>query len=372
MRIMGHTTRFAAQTTLPDAERVFLPPSPLEGEGRRASRRGEGSRACEKETPHPVLRTTLSLKGRGSNRRRPGYTLLEILVATLIALLLMSGLYVAFDVTLNQTDIGKGVVAEADFGRAVFNRMNLDLSLSVGPLPPKSGGGVDDAADSTTMPSTGTSGTTSGTTSGGTTTGGTTSGTDTGTADTTASADAQSTVAASIPLQAGVVGTANQLTMFVSKVPSWLTDRTGMDTSDQQVVSDLRRITYYLKADGKGLCRQEKQWVTADGVKNSAEPDRSTEADDLIAPEVSAVTFEYADGTGWTSSWDGSFAATDGTSTQGPPRAIRVTLTLDLPDNTGKTVQKQIQHVFAVRAAIGFAAPPEPVVPDPATTTGGM
>src|SRR6478752_2215562 len=137
---------------------------------------------------------------------RPGYTLLEILVATVIALLLMSGIYVAFDVTLNQTEIGRGVVSEADFGRAVFNRMNLDLSLPVGPLPPKSGGGIDDQTGSTTTPSTGGT-TTGGTTTGGATTGtgttGTTTTTDTGTADTTASADAQSTTAASIPLQAG-------------------------------------------------------------------------------------------------------------------------------------------------------------------------
>jgi len=301
---------------------------------------------------------------------RPGYTLLEILVATVISLLLMSALYVAFDVTLSQTDIGRGVVAESDFGRAVFNRMNLDLTLPVGPLPPKSGGGIDDEADTTTMPSTTSS--TSGTTTGSTTTG-TTSSTDTATTTDTASADAQSTVAASIPLQAGVVGTSNQLTMFVSKLPGWLTDRSGVDTGDQQTVSDLRRITYYIHSSGKGLCRQEREWVTADGVQNSSEPDRSTEADDLIAPEVSTMNLEYADGTGWASTWDGSYPSTDGTSTLGPPRAIRVTLTLDLPDNTGKTVQKQIQQVFAVRAAVGLAPPPEPATPAaPAATTGGM
>jgi hypothetical protein len=286
----------------------------------------------------------------------------------------MSGLYVAFDVTLSQTDTGRGVVAEADFGRAVLNRMNMDLALPVGPLPPKSGGGIDDQADTTTMPSTSGSTTTAGTGTTGTTGGTTdTSGTTT-TTDSTASADAQSTIASSIPLQAGVIGTSNQLTMFVSKVPTWLLDRTGMSTADQQVVADLRRITYYIGNNG-GLCRQEKPWVTADGVQNTTEPDRSNEAADLIAPEVSAMNLEYADGTGWTSSWDGSYPSTDGTSTQGPPRAIRVTLTLDLPDNTGKTVKKQIQHVFAVRAAVGLAVPPEPLAPaDPAmpATTGGM
>jgi prepilin-type N-terminal cleavage/methylation domain-containing protein len=323
----------------------------------------------------------------GSVRNRPGYTLLEILVATVIAVLLMSALYVAFDVTLSQADTGRGVVAEADFGRAVFNRMGLDLTLPVGPLPPKSGGGSFDDMDSTTTPSTGgtTSGTTTGTATGGTTsggttggTGGTTSGTDTSGSTDSGSADAQSTNPASIPLQAGLIGTATQLTMFCSKVPTWLTDRSGVDTSDQQVVSDLRRITYYIHGSGKGLCRQEREWVTADGVQNSPDPDLSTQDADLIAPEVSAINIEYAAGgadVGWTGSWDGSQTSTDGTATTGPPRAIRVTLTLDLPDNNGKTVQKQIQQVFAVRAAVGLSLPPDPPATDPtmpSTGTGGM
>jgi prepilin-type N-terminal cleavage/methylation domain-containing protein len=306
--------------------------------------------------------------------RRPGYTLLEILVATVIALLLMSGLYVAFDVTLGQTQSGSDLVREADLSRAVFNRMNMDLALPVGPLPPKSGGGIDDQAAATT-PSTGTGTTSDSTTTGSTTTGSTTTdtaGTTTTPTDTTASADAQSTIAASIPLQAGVIGTSNQLTMFVSKVPPFLLDRSGMATADQQAAPDLRKITYYLGNNG-GLYREEKPWVTADGVQNTTEPDRSNDAANIIAPEVSAVLFEYADGTGWVSTWDGSYPSTDGTSTQGPPRAIRVTLTLDLPDSsTGKLVKKQIQHVFAVRAAVGLAAPPEPPVPEPETaTTGG-
>ena len=332
-------------------------------------------RSRKRERRYPI-EPSLTLPALKYQRRRSGYTLLEILVATVIALLLMSGLYVAFDVTLSQTDIGRGVVAEADFGRAVFNRMSMDLTLPIGPLPPKSGGGIDDQADITAIPST--SGTTTGnTTTGSTTTGTTTTGStdSTGSTDTTASADAQSTVAASIPLQAGVVGTSSQLTMFVSKVPTWMLDRTGA-TADQQVVSDLRRITYYIHSAG-GLCRQEKPWITADGVQNTAEPDRSNEADDLIAPEVSAMNIEYADGSGWVGSWDGSYPSTDGTSTQGPPRAIRITLTLDLPDNTGTTVQKQIQHVYAVRAAVGLATPPAPPEPDPdpatdPATTGGM
>jgi hypothetical protein len=97
--------------------------------------------------------------------------------------------------------------------------------------------------------------------------------------------------------------------------------------------------------------------VTADGVGNSVDPDYSTEQQDLIAPEVTGILFEYASGTGWISDWDGTQPGLDGTSTQGPPRAIRVTMTLEMTDANGKRVERVITHVIPIRAAIGTTAP---------------
>ena len=73
--------------------------------------------------------------------------------------------------------------------------------------------------------------------------------------------------------------------------------------------------------------------MTADGVRNSTDPDCTTEAADLIAPEVVDVTFEYLTrrpASGW-ASWDGSLVGADGVTPTGPPRAIRVTFVLEFP-----------------------------------------
>ena len=90
---------------------------------------------------------------------RPGYTLLEVLLASAIALFLLAGLYVAMDVTLVRMDITRTMVASNDLSRAVANRMTSDLANTLGPLPPKSGGqsanASDDGTSAVTDPSAG-------------------------------------------------------------------------------------------------------------------------------------------------------------------------------------------------------------------------
>ncbi len=298
---------------------------------------------------------------RGNHRARPirrGFTLLEVLLASAIGILLLAGVYSALDVVLLQTHTARETAAEAELTRAIGNRLSLDLSASLGAMPPRSGGGVP--TSTSTMPSTSssssstsstTSSSTSGTSSSSTSsTSGTTSSSSGGEEDVTDTTDpdADTELAADVPFQAGVIGTDRQLSLFSSRVPQWMSDRTVAADSTMQLPADLRRVTYYIGSSG-GLCRQERPWVTADGVRNSADPDRSTEATDLIAPEVVDVIFEYLDGGTWQSSYDGSQATADATSVMGPPRAIRVTLTF--------ASGKQMQQVFAVRAANGLYAP---------------
>ena len=72
--------------------------------------------------------------------RRPGFTLLELLLATLIAGLLLAALYIALNMTLRQTQDAKEMVEVDGIARGTFQRMTLDLNGVLGPLPPKSGG----------------------------------------------------------------------------------------------------------------------------------------------------------------------------------------------------------------------------------------
>lgn len=286
---------------------------------------------------------------RRQSSRRGGFTLLEVLLASAIATLLLAGIYAAFDVVLLQTQVARDEAAQADLARAVTNRLSLDLSAALGAMPPRSGGGVNSTTTASTT--TGTSGTTTtsgttSTTSSTTTTSSSSSSGSTTSTEVTDTTDPDSTpVSSDLPLQAGVIGSTQQLSLFSSRVPTWLTDKSAATDPTAVLPADLRRVTYYLGSNG-GLCRQERPWVTADGVRTSADPDRTTESDDLIAPEVQDFACEYLDGGTWQSSWDGSQATTDGTSVLGPPRAIRVTLTF--------ASGKRVQQVFAVRAANGL------------------
>ena len=290
---------------------------------------------------------------------RRGYTLLEVLIASTIAVLLLAALYFSFDLTLRTADTGRALVAESDLNRAVINRMALDLSSPLGVLPPMSGGAID--------------GSSSGTASGDTTTPApatTTPGAKTATGSTTGSTGGSTTsdtaTDALIPFQAGVIGTGDSLILFASKVPQWLSDQEAAADPNAILPSDAHRISYYLHSSGKGLCRQDRPWVTADKVGNTTEIDRSAEDGEIIAPEVVALEFGYADGTGYTGEWDGTQASLDGSSTTGPPRAIKVTITFEFKDRDGVAAQKKIAHVFPLRSAVGL------IQPDATTTPEGM
>ncbi len=306
---------------------------------------------------------------RANPATRRGYTLLEVLLASMIAVVLLGALYAALEVTLVRMDVNRNVIVANDLSRAVFNRVTIDLSNTLGPLPPKSGGDgtTGSAAASTSTTTTATSA------SSGATAASSPSADPSGTA---AAADPTSSAASTgvnIPFGAGVVGSDKQVTLFVSRLPTALTDLDVINATDVALPSDLRRVTYYLATDG-GLARQSKPWVTADGVWNATDPDRSNEAAEVIAPEVLDATFEYYDGGTWLSQWDGSATAIDGTSLTGPPRAIRVTLVLEFSARGGRQ-QKRVTQVIPLRAAVGNYQPADATTTTPTTTTsttGGM
>ncbi len=284
---------------------------------------------------------------------RPGYTLLEVLIASAIGIMLLSALYFSFDLTLRTSDSGRALVAESNLNRAVINRMALDFSSPLGVLPPMSGGASDNSGGTTSETETPAATETTPTTtpSTGESTTGSTSTTSTSSTTTTDSL---------LPFQGGIIGTSESLILFASKVPRYLADKEVAADPNAAVGSDAHRIGYYLHSSGKGLCRQDKPLVTEDKVGNSTDIDRAEEDREIIAPEVVALQFEYADGTGYTGEWDGTQASLDGSSTTGPPRAIKVLLTFEYTDRDGNTAQKKIAHVFPVRSAVGLIQPEEP------------
>ena len=256
--------------------------------------------------------------------------------------------------------------------------MSIDLSASLGPLPPKSGGNAaasssssssTAATDPTMMATTPTDPAASAAPS-------TTTPTDPTAAPTTVDpATGEATAvpqAADIAFQGGVVGTDKQLTVFASRLPSAFSNPRGLAASaGSQGPSDLVRITYWLGGSG-GLCRQERPWVTADGVRNSSDPDLTDEAGDTLVQEVKDVTFEYFDGSQWLPEWRGNDPSPDGVTPIGPPRAIKVTLVYSIPSTRRgePAFEHTVVQVIPVRAAPGSFTP-EMITPstDPGTTT---
>jgi type II secretory pathway pseudopilin PulG len=305
---------------------------------------------------------------RARTRRRPGYTLLEVLLASVVAVVLLGALYSALEVTLVRMDANRNVIVANDLSRAVFNRLTLDLSNALGPLPPKSGGdGTTGSAAASPTTTASTSSTTAATSA-------SPSPDASGTASTADPATSAAASGVNIPFGSGVVGTDKQLSLFVSRLPTALTDLDVINATDVALPSDLRRVTYYLASDGAGLARQSKPWVTADGVWNATDPDRANELAEVIAPEVKDATFEYYDGGTWQSSWDGSQTDIDGVSLIGPPRAIRVVLVLEIAGRGGPK-QKRVSQTIPLRAAVGNYLPADATTTTPTTsssTTGGM
>jgi prepilin-type N-terminal cleavage/methylation domain-containing protein len=326
---------------------TFLPSPGSVGEGL-------GVRAKPEQALTWLLRNhPLPQPGEGCGYFRPGYTLLEILVASVIGLMLMAALYATFDLVFKQTNAGRELTAESELSRAIINRLNLDITSTIGLQSPKSGGGSggSSGSSSTEAASTGTATTTA----------------DTSTASTESGSETATT--SNIPFQSGIIGTGSQLTLFISKAPKYLRQRFAQFDPNARDGSDIIRVTYYLHSSGKGLCRQERPWVTADGTWNSTDPDLTTEDADLIVPEVSSMSFEFASGSGYASEWDGSQGATSGSTNTGPPRAVRMTFNLEFFDKNGSTVQKPYTHTFPVRAAVGLATTPASTATTDTSTT---
>lgn len=167
-----------------------------------------------------------------------------------------------------------------------------------------------------------------------------------------------------IPLQAGLIGMSNELTIFMTKTTSTsdlLASINGDLPPGIPVASDIRRISYWLGSNG-GLCRQEIPWFTSDQfytMETYVYEDGKSDQDYLIASEVTNVLFEYynndtqQDNSGWQEFWDGTQPGPDGVTPMGPPSAVRVTLTLKIKDAHGKDSTKDYQQVIPIITANG-------------------
>ncbi len=311
---------------------------------------------------------------------RPGYTLLEVLLAVAMSTLLLAALYYAIKAHMGLADAGRTAVSNSTLTRHLFLRIGNDVSACLTLVDPnryKDLAAAADAAASGTMTGSmtgtmtgamtgGMTGTMTGTMTGmsgtmtgmsGTMTGmsgtmtGMTSGTMTGTTTPmTGAADTAAVGLAKFPL--GLIGDANTLHLFVSKVPLEVYERKDRPA---ELTSDLRRISYWIGQKG-GLCRVEIKIITSD---NACTPSIPTNDEDncLLAPEVVSIEFSYFDGTSgqWTDTWDSTANADeDGENfiPVGPPRAVAIKIGYVPPGAKPDQIKYQ-RHVVAIPAANG-------------------
>jgi type II secretory pathway component PulJ len=279
---------------------------------------------------------------------RPAYTLLEVLLAMVIGILLMAALYAAVDAQLTNSRAGREIIEASNLARSVLDRVAADIGPSLAPISPSRLKSSSQAA-SASQTQLGAAGSAPATTGAASTTGATSSGTTTDTSSSaTSPSSASGTTGSGVTFNQGVQGDATHLTLYTSRWPREL--RTPADDANAPVLSDLRRVTWWLA--GGGLSRQEIKQATSDDALNA--PDLSDNPALVIASQVTNLTFQYLDGSSgqWQDTWDGTIAGPDGSTPIGPPAAIAVTIEITLPGG-GPNARKSYRHVVALPTANG-------------------
>jgi prepilin-type N-terminal cleavage/methylation domain-containing protein len=306
--------------------------------------------------------------------RRFGFTLLEVLVAAAAAVLLMGALYVAIDMQLRHAEAGREVVEQSTLARALFAKIDTDIRQSLGPpVPTQTSSSSGSGAASS---STGASGT-SATGASSSTTGSSTSSTNSSTGSSSSSTTSSTVSGAGIgPVQFNlwVQGDTNWMMIYISRFPRELNLNPGADPTMEPLVSDLRRVSYWLAGGGdspSGLARQEVTAVTSSDAMSVVPPGIAGEDQMVIAEEVKSLTFSYFDGTNWQDSWDGTVPGPDGSTPVGPPMCIAITVGLATPNspynsNTDQPL-KLYRHVVSLVTANGATQ----LTTTSSSTTGG-
>ncbi len=305
--------------------------------------------------------------------KRPGFTLLEVLLAMGIGVMLLGALYVAVETQLKNAQAAREIVEQSTLARALLTRIGNDISSTLQLSDP---GRFRNQANSSSSASASSSGSSmasaSGTTGSGTTnstsgTGATgTNSSGLGTSGTTSTTNTTSSgTTTSIVLPLGLIGPDGDNTtlhIFTTRLPRQAIDARGSD--QPPAVSDTRRISYWLAGGGSnGLARQEVQPVTSDDTLQNIPPSSVEDENSfIIAEEVKSLTFSYWGVQGqvggqvgeptWNDSWDCTQVGADGVTPIGPPIAVAIEIGLPVPGNPDAP-PKIYRHVVYIMATNG-------------------
>ena len=256
---------------------------------------------------------------------RHGVTLLELIISMAISALVLGLIMFAVNNHFYIVEKQRMHVEEVQLARALLNRIAIDIKSAV----QYEGVDVDSALDGLSMDGLEEM------------LGGTEFDIPTDFADTemeVPSYDFQT----SFPINLGLYGSQNSINFDISRIPRQEEYQT-LYTSDSvnellDIPSDVKMISYYVRVgDGTSNTSAHDVFNTSDGVPGlmrrqlsraitsyaveNGNSEQLRKSDELLAPEVIAIEFQYFDGYEWLAQWDSDY-------NQALPLAIEVLLTL--------------------------------------------
>jgi hypothetical protein len=282
---------------------------------------------------------------------RSGFSLLEMVLALALGMLLLLGVYVAFNTYITYAQAGRDAAAEGALMRNLMSRLANDITGQVGAQDPRVNSYPwAQSADSSSSPNSSSSPSGSSSSPSGSSSQSSSSAKSSSTSKSSSSSSSSSQNSSSTTqtdpstyayYNVGVNGkTAGVLILSNNRVRQGPAFPDTTDTDDVKdptngITSDAVLTVYWIVMNGNdsaGLARAEFRQATTTNIDpTSFDPTTlPNQGSYIIAPEVKSILFEYYDGTTWQTYWDGtSTPTTDGsTPPQGPPAAIRVTITL--------------------------------------------
>ena len=295
--------------------------------------------------------------------RRAGFTLLELLIAIGLTSILMVALFSAMDIYFKLQLDSHEEITRLQISRTLLRQMTRDVQSivfvkkqtvgdepdTVEPATGTTGGSSTDAASGTgagSSPATGGGDPTAGQNppAASPAAGGSSDSPSTGVTAPTAPTPASDTTAAMLTYTNGLVGSANELLLYVSRPDSNLAyvDAQSLTTTDERT-GDLMIIRYLVadtsagglsgligkrlagtKTGAIGLVRITGDLFGMSSAVQSGKSEEFTAVDSIDAIEVSQLAFQYYDGAEWQETWDS-------TTQNSLPVAIEIIMTLRNP-----------------------------------------
>ena len=319
-----------------------------------------------------------------ADARRAAYTMLELMIAVGLTSLLMIALFAALQQYFSLQLDSNEEITRQQIARSLLRQMTRDIQsvVFVKKLANDETSGtstsVSEGSGSTSSSSGGSgsagSGTSGGTGSSSMSTGSASSG--------SGSLDGNSYGQSSIDPETvmttytnGLVGTATDLQLFVSRPEKSLAYVASQDlTSTSQRTSDLMIIRYLMAQSGGGglasaiadkesigtksgpvgIAKLEGDLYGLSTAVETSEESPQLAASKLLAKEVSGLQFRYYDGLSWQESWDSN-------ALNEMPKAIEITLTLRNQEDAGEAFSDNVTDPYALPETTHRMVVPIPV-----------